>query len=106
MSLGVGRLRECQDLAPASESCSFLQAWIPLWAFPAIWAQGDRLSTAATPRCIRPSLFAQSGSALGRGRLADFSGGVRGSCCLWAQSEQWRPNSWRPLQPELCAAEV
>ena len=91
MSLGMGRrggvdpaASERQDLAPAAESCSTPQAWIPLRAFPAVWAQGDRLSTAAAPLShgragsVRPSSLSLE-VHLAADALRTFPGGVRGS---------------------------
>lgn len=91
MSLGVGRrggvdpaASERQELAPAAESCSTPQGWIPLRAFPAVWAQGDRLSTAAAPLShgragsVPPSSLNLE-VHLAADALRTFSGGVRGS---------------------------
>lgn len=94
---------------------------------PVAWAQGDRLSnlsrsSGSWARCVcMPAWSLGRRGALGGGRLANFSGGVRGSA-LWAWRGRWRsawkcePRHWGELgraerrfcflQPELCAAGV
>lgn len=44
LAWGIDPGVERHSLAPTAGSCFLPQAWILLWAYPGIWAQGDRLS--------------------------------------------------------------
>lgn len=80
---GVGPAFELHDLAPAGGSCSIPQAWIPLGGFPAAWAQGDRLSTAAAPLSSGRAVSVSPSSLnlevlLAADASLTFPGGLRG----------------------------
>lgn len=95
MSLEVCYPCKGQDLAPAAESLLFPASLDPSTGLPSPWAQGDRLSIAAT-RLSYGHAVSVPASSLGRRHLADFSG----------RGEGKRPPGWREpryLAPGLLA---
>lgn len=135
MSLGVGRLFLASILAKNTTIWPQLQrATSPTsldtsLGLPVAWAQGDRLSnlsrsSGSWARCVcMPAWSLGLGVRLAAAGSRTFPGGVRRSA-LWAWRGRWRSawkceprhwktdlggrrgGSWRPLQPELCAAGV
>ena len=131
MSLGVGRLFLASILAknttilPQVEGATSPTSLDTSLGLPVAWSQGDRLSNLSRTSGSWTRCVCLPASSLGLGvRLAaagsrTFPGGVRGSA-LWAwrsarkcEPRHWetdwggrRGGSWRPLQPELCAAGV